>query len=231
MTAVDPAASLATPTRRVTINDVAAAAGVAASTVSRALAKPARVHPATRERIERAARELGYASPAQLRGDVGGHRRTQTVAVLVSDVTNPFYFGIIRGTQQQLRASGYSHLLIDTEDSAEWENQLLHKLRPSIDGAVLAASRLSEAVLTEVAAEMPVVTINRNVANVPSVIVDSPAGVAHATEHLISLGHRRVASACGPATSWANEARSRAMYNTMAAHGLHGLAIGPFAAS
>jgi DNA-binding LacI/PurR family transcriptional regulator len=216
-----------TATRRVTITDVAAAAGVAASTVSRALSVPGRVNRSTRERIERTARELNYVRSGRARGAV----RTDTIAVLVSDVTNPFYFGIIRGTQQQLRASGYAHLLIDTEDSAELENHLLDKMRGSIDGAILAASRLSETALLSVAASMPVVTLNRNVAGVASVIIDSPAGVGQAVEHLISLGHRKIVYVCGPPTSWANEARWRAMRSAMAHHGLCAMKIGPFPAS
>jgi DNA-binding LacI/PurR family transcriptional regulator len=101
--------------RPVTINDIAAATGVAASTVSRALNNPGRVNPATRERIEAAARELRYVPNSQARALSSG--RTGAIAVLVSDVTNPFYFGVLRGTQMQLKAAGYAQLLIDTEDS------------------------------------------------------------------------------------------------------------------
>ena len=110
-----------TPARPVTINDIAALTGVAASTVSRALNNPGRVNAATRERIEAAARELHYVPNSQARALTSG--RTGTIAVLVSDVTNPFYFGMIRGTQQQLKAAGYAQLLIDTEDSGELEER------------------------------------------------------------------------------------------------------------
>jgi LacI family transcriptional regulator len=218
-----------TPARRVTINDIAAATGVAPSTVSRALSRPGRVNPATAARIEAVARSLNYAPNRQARALTSG--RTETIAVLVSDVTNPFYFGMIRGTAHQLRSAGYAQLLIDTEDSAELENHLLHKMRQSIDGAVLAASRLPEQVLATVAAEMPIVAVNRNVPGVPSVVIDSPAGIGQATEHLVSLGHRDIVYVSGPPISWANEARWRAFQNSMSHHALRARKIGPFAAS
>src|ERR1700754_979053 len=88
--------------RPVTINDIAKATGVAASTVSRALSNPGRVNVVTRERIQAAARELNYTPNSHARALISG--RTGTIALLVSDVTNPFYFGIIRGTQQPLKA-------------------------------------------------------------------------------------------------------------------------------
>lgn len=215
--------------RRVTINDIAAVTGVAASTVSRALSRPGRVNPVTRQRIEQAARELNYVPNTQARALTSG--RTETIAVLVSDVTNPFYFGLIRGTQNQLKAGGYAQLLIDTEDSGQVETQILHKMRQSIDGAILAASRLSDRALANLAGELPVVTLNRNVRGVQSVVIDTPAGIAQAAEHLISLGHRDIVYVSGPESSWANEARWRSMRNALANHGLPAKRIGPFAAS
>ncbi|GGM85529.1 LacI family DNA-binding transcriptional regulator [Dactylosporangium sucinum] len=212
--------------RPVTINDIAAACGVAASTVSRALNNPGRVNPATRERIEAAARELRYVPNSQARALSSG--RTGAIAVLVSDVTNPFYFGVLRGTQQQLKAAGYAQLLIDTEDSGELEAELLHKMRRSLDGAILAASRLPDKALAKLAEEIPLVTINRNVRGVPSTIIDTPAGIHQAAEHLISLGHRRIAYVSGPERSWPNEARWRAAQDVAARHRLTFTRVGPF---
>ena len=105
--------------RRVTIRDIADATGVAPSTVSRALSLPDRVNHATQQRIQQAARELGYVPNSQARALTSG--RTRAVAVLVSDITNPFYFDVIRGTQHQLSAAGWTQLLVDTEESAEAE--------------------------------------------------------------------------------------------------------------
>ena len=215
--------------RRVTINDIAEATGYAPSTVSRALSRPGRVNAATRARIEEVARSLDYVPNTQARALTSG--RTETIAVLVSDVTNPFYFGLIRGTQQQLKAAGYAHLLIDSENSGDLERQMLIRMRQSIDGAILAASRLSDRALAQLASELPLVAINRTVRGVQNVVIDSPSGIAQAAEHLISLGHREIAYAGGPSNSWANEARWRALSAAASRHGLPVRRLGPFHAS
>jgi DNA-binding LacI/PurR family transcriptional regulator len=204
--------------RPVTITDIAAVTGVAASTVSRALSRPGRVNAATRQRIEAAARELNYIPNAQARALTSG--RTQTVAVLVSDVTSPFYSGIIRGAGLALQAAGYAQLLIDTADAGEMETQMLHRMRRSLDGAVLASSRLPERALVNLATEVPLVTINRNAPGVQSVMIDTPAGISQAVEHLASLGHRDVVYVSGPEKSWPNEARWHAIRTTAARLGL-----------
>jgi DNA-binding LacI/PurR family transcriptional regulator len=212
--------------RPVTITDIAKATGVAPSTVSRALNKPGRVSAATRERIEAAARELDYVPNSQARALSSG--RTGTIAVLVSDVTNPFYFGLIRGTQQQLKAAGYAQLLIDTEDSGEHEAELLRKMRRWMDGAILTASRLPERALAGLATEIPLVTVNRNVRGVPSVVIDTPAGMGLAVEHLVSLGHRAIAYAYGPENSWSNRARWQALKAAGQRYGRTFERVGPF---
>ncbi|MHA7985991.1 LacI family DNA-binding transcriptional regulator [Rathayibacter sp. CAU 1779] len=212
--------------RPATLADVAERAGVAISTASRALSNPGRVNVATRERIERIAAELGYSPNSQARALTSG--RSGAVAVLVSDVTNPFYFDIIRGTQRQLKASGYSQLLIDTEESDQNEDALLHRLRSSFDGAILAASRLSDRALAALAAELPLVAINRQTRGVPSVFMDTPSGTVQGLEHLVSLGHRSIAYVSGPATSWPNESRWRAFVKAAKAHDVRAVRLGPF---
>jgi LacI family transcriptional regulator len=214
------------PGRPVTINDIAALTGVAASTVSRALRNPPRGSAATRARIQAAARELNYVPNTQARALTSG--RTGTIAVCVSDITNPFYFGILRGTQQQLKAAGYAQLLIDTEDSGEHEIEMLNRMRRSLDGAILAASRLPDRMLTRLAATVPLVTVNRNLRAVPSAVIDTPAGIGQAAEHLVSLGHRDVVYVSGPATSWSNAARWQAMRTAATHHGLTWRRVGPF---
>ncbi|WP_028049904.1 LacI family DNA-binding transcriptional regulator [Cellulomonas sp. URHD0024] len=213
--------------RPATLADIAAATGVATSTVSRALTNPARVNAATRERIQKVAADMHYVPSAPARALTSG--KTKTVAVLVSDVTNPFYFDIIRGTQQQLKAAGYTQLLVDTEESDELEDGMLHRLRRSYDGAILAASRLSERRLVALSAEIPLVAINRQTPGVPTVFIDTPSGIEQALEHLVSLGHTRIAYAAGPETSWPNEGRWRALQRAAKRHGLTPGRIGPFA--
>lgn len=213
-------------TRPVTITDIARVTGVVPSTVSRALNKPGRVNAATRDRIQAAARELNYVPNSQARALISG--RTGTIAVLISDVTNPFYFGLIRGTQQRLKAAGYAQLLIDTEDSGEHEAEMLHKMRRSLDGAILAASRLPEGALTTLAGEIPLVTVNRNVRGVQSVVIDTPTGIGLAVEHLVNLGHRDIVYVAGPDTAWSNRARWRSMCAAGERYGQRFRQVGPF---
>lgn len=209
-----------------TLADVAAASGVAVSTASRALSNPNRVNFLTRDRVQRTADELGYHPNLQARALTSG--RTRTIAVLVSDVTNPFYFDIIRGTQHQLKAAGYIQLLVDTEESDELEDGMLHKLRPAFDGAILAASRLTDRRLATLSNEMPLVAINRQTAGVPTVFIDTPGGIEQALGHLISLGHRDIAYVSGPETSWPNEGRWRALERAARTAGIRVQKVGPF---
>lgn len=209
-----------------TIRDVAELAGVATSTVSRALSNPDRVNARTRVRIEEVAARLNYIPSTQARALSSG--RTGTVALLVPDVTNPFYFDIIRGTQYQLKAAGYTQLLVDTEESADVEAEALQKLRRSCDGVVMVASRLSDEQLAAAAASQPLVTMNRGVPNVPTVIIDTPAAIGQALDHLVSLGHREVTYVGGPAGSWSNARRWTAFEQASKALGLTIHRVGPF---
>ena len=212
--------------RPATLADVAERSGVAVSTASRALSKPDRVNHLTRERIQRAASDLNYQPNAQARALISG--RTRAIAVLVSDVTNPFYFDIIRGTQQLLKAAGYIQILVDTEESDEFEDGMLHKLRRSFDGAILAASRLTDRRLAVLSAEMPLVAINRQTKGVPSVFIDTPTGIEQALGHLISLGHRDIAYVSGPETSWPNAGRWLALERASQRFGVRAQRVGPF---
>jgi LacI family transcriptional regulator len=204
-----------------TIAMVAAQAGVATSTVSRALSNPDRVSSETRRLVEDVARELGYISSRKT--------RTRTVAVLVADIGNPFYFDLIRGTQRQLRAADYTQVLVDTEESAELEADLIERMRPSIDGVVLAASRLSDAAIGRLARTIPLVVLNRQISGVPTVVLDTGAGMTQAVEHLVSLGHRDIAYAAGPDRSWANAARWRSLTGAAETHGVLARKLGSFA--
>jgi len=209
-----------------TLADVAELSGVAVSTVSRCFTDPSRVNARTRERIERAAEELDYR-PLSHRKKMPA-AATRTVALFVTDITNPFFFEMIRGTQQQLRAAGYNQLLIDTEESDDLEDDLLSSLRGSFDGAILGSSRLSDARISEWAETFPLVTFNRQVRGVSSVVIDTPTGVVQAMAHLRSLGHTDIAFAGGPRASWMSEGRWRALDAAAEDYGVHLKRLGPF---
>lgn len=210
-----------------TIHDIAALCGVAASTVSRALSTPDRVNVRTRQRIEAAAAQLHYIPNSQARALSSG--RTGAVGVLVPDITNPFYFDLIRGTQLQLKAAGYTQLLVDTEESDEVEASTVEQLRKSADGIIVAASRLTDDALLGAAAKMPLVTVNRDVPGVPAVLIDTPSATSQALDHLISLGHARIAYMAGPITSQSSTRRWTALSEAAEERGAEVLRLGPFA--
>jgi LacI family transcriptional regulator, repressor for deo operon, udp, cdd, tsx, nupC, and nupG len=213
--------------RPATIHDIAAMCGVAASTVSRALSTPDRVNIRTRQRIQAAAAELNYLPNSQAKALSSG--RTGAVGVLVPDITNPFYFDLIRGTQLQLKAAGYTQLLVDTEESDEVEASTLEQLRKTADGVIVAASRLTDDALLAAAGKAPLVTINRDVTGVPAVIIDTPSATSQALDHLISLGHTRVAYIAGPLTSQSSERRWTALSEAAQDRGVEVRNLGPFA--
>ncbi|WP_248763292.1 LacI family DNA-binding transcriptional regulator [Pseudarthrobacter sp. SSS035] len=212
--------------RAPTIKDVAALSGVATSTVSRALSQPGRVNWATRERVEAAAAELGYVptSVGRARSSV----RTGFVALLVPDINNGFFLDLIRGTQRQLRASGFTQLLVDTEEDNDLEENYLDQMRGSVDGFILAASRLDDDKLAQAAARVPIVTINRTSPGVPTVLIDTARGVQQAVEHLFSLGHRDIAYMAGPVASWSDGRRWTALQETADTLGISIRRLGPY---
>jgi LacI family repressor for deo operon, udp, cdd, tsx, nupC, and nupG len=212
---------------KVTIADVAKTAGVATSTVSRALSKPGRVSEAMRQKIVSVANEMGYYPNPQARSLKSG--RTQNVALLIPDITNPFFFGLFRATQAQARARGYLQFVVNTEESAGVETAYLAELGKSVDGVVLAASRLSDEELTVVAQNMPIVTINRDIPNVPSVIIDTPGAMAQAVDHLVSLGHSSIAYLSGPESSWSSRKRWKALQQAARSRNVKLHDLGPFA--
>jgi DNA-binding LacI/PurR family transcriptional regulator len=212
--------------RRLTIYDVAREAGVATSTVSRALAKPDRVNARTREHILEVAERLGYHINPIARALPSG--RTQTVALFVSDITNPHFFGIIRGAEQQTRAAGCTLILGDTEESPDLESGNIERLSGSVDGFVIAASRMSDKQIRELSGRHRLTLISRQVDGVPSAIVDHEDGTRQIIEHLASLGHSSVVYLAGPRRSWLASKRWQVIHSAARQFGMSATRLGPF---
>ncbi|TFV61631.1 UNVERIFIED_ORG: LacI family transcriptional regulator [Bacillus sp. AZ43] len=209
-----------------TIYDVARAAGVATSTVSRAFSNPQRVSAATRDLVLRTAGELGYEPNPHARALTS--RRTQTLAMVVSDITNPHFYEIIRGAELRAKASARTLVLVNAEESPRIEREQIGRLSRSVDGFLLTASRLPEEDLLEIAAGQAVVMVNRQVAGIPSVVLDQREGCRQLVTHLASLGHRSVAYLSGPRKSWMATARWTAIRDAAAEVGVSAVRMGPF---
>jgi LacI family transcriptional regulator len=182
-----------------TISDVAKLAGVSTMTVSRVVNGTGYTSTETRARVETAIGELGYVPNAlarQLRS-----KRTKTIALVVSDISNPFFTTIARGAEDVAVRHGFSVMYCNTDESeSEEEQYLLMLIERQVDGVLLVPARSSGTSFRLLQAHhVPVVVMDRRVAarNVDSVLCDSEAGAHALTRHLIELGHRRIAVLTG----------------------------------
>ena len=209
-----------------TIYDVARAAGVAPSTVSRAFSRPGRVNAQTAARIRQVANDLGYRTNPLARGL--STARTQMIALMVPDITNPFYFEIIRGAESAAAEAGYTLVLSDTQESRRLEQVALERAAPAVEGLVLLSTRMSDAEIRQYAGQKPLLVLNRAVSDVPSVITDNAQGTRRAAEHLGRLGHATITYVAGPEASWADASRWLALREASIELELKVHRIGPF---
>jgi LacI family transcriptional regulator len=192
----------------VTVHDVARAAGVSISTVSRALASPERVAAETRDRVTRIATELGYRPNHAASGLRMG--RTHAVGLLVPDLENPYFATVTKAVQARARAEGYEVFVADSDEDADVEAELIGALAARTDGVLVASPRSDEAQLRAALVGVTAVLVSRELPapsgpgepEVPYVCVDDADGVAQALGHLSALGHRTVGVAAGPSSSW-----------------------------
>lgn len=137
--------------------------------------------------------------------------RAGTVAIVVPDIANPFFPPLIRGAQAAADQAGFSLLLGDADEDPTREDVVVGKLGRQTDGIVLASSRMTEEQISTHAERRPLVLINRDVAGLPRVLIDTSTGIAAAVEHLAELGHRHLVYVSGPTSSWSNAERRRAV--------------------
>jgi DNA-binding LacI/PurR family transcriptional regulator len=208
--------------RTVTLQDVAQEAGVAVSTVSRALSNPDRVSRQMRERVQDVAKRLGYTAA---RAPV----RDTLLALMVSGIANPYNAALIRGVESQARAAGTSLIVGDIADGPQVELAHFERLSDrGVDGIILASSLLPEVELQSVATRAEVVLFNREVAGFTSVLTDSRDGSRQIVEHLAALGHRSLAYLSGPPALWTDNERWVGLSENSARLGVDIVRLGPF---
>jgi DNA-binding LacI/PurR family transcriptional regulator len=206
-----------------TIYDIAQLAGVNASTVSRALSTPGRISAKTEQKIHAAAKELNYRVNPAARALLTG--RTRTIGLIVADITNPVFFDIVRGAEREAAEHDYTLVLAEFRESAETEMFTARRLMPSVDGLILATSRLEPDEIRSLAEEKPVVVINREVDDITSIVADVDSGIERAVEHLVSLGHTRLAYVAGPRRSWMSHRRWSSIQRSAEAAGIESVAM------
>jgi len=212
----------------VTIRDVAKAAGVSISTVSRALARPEQVAAATRHRVEEAVHALGYRPSVAARGLVTG--RTGNIGLLVPDLENPYFGSVCKGVQERARAGGYNVFIADSNEDTALEGEILASMAGQVDGMILCSPRSSDGQLQRLGGHK--VLVDRRMDGVASIAGDHAGGMRQILGHLAALGHTRIAYAGGPAGSWSNGEREAALEGASAASaGLDVIRLGNFPSS
>ncbi|MGW7680480.1 LacI family DNA-binding transcriptional regulator [Kribbella sp. NPDC054772] len=202
----------------VTIGDIAAAAQVSRSTVSRAFTRPQLLSPETVDHVREVAARLGYVGNQAARALSTG--RFGNIAVVVPDIANPFFPPLVRSLQLAAETADLAVFLGDSDESAEREAKLIARLAPQVEGFVLASPRLSEEFVRELAGTRPVVLVNRDLDGISRVLIDSSGGMTEAVMLLKKLGHQRLAYLAGPRDSWSDQQRRQVLTQTSSAAGL-----------
>lgn len=199
-------------TRRVGIADVASMAGVSHATVSRVMNGNTTVDADIAARVRAAASELKYKPNPVGRSLALG--KTDTIGIVVPDLSNPTFQAILRGLSIAAARDGYRVLIADSSEVSSEEAILAGEARRRFDGVVLCAPRMSDAELEELAPTLyPLVLINRTTESVPtpSLVVDYGQGIQELAAHLVELGHRKLAYLTGPDRSASNVQRLRGL--------------------
>ncbi|WP_410674250.1 LacI family DNA-binding transcriptional regulator [Amycolatopsis sp. cmx-4-68] len=185
------------PSSRVTIRDVAARAGVSVATVSKVINERYGVSAATLARVRAVIEELGYE--ASLVAQSLRNHRTNVIGILVADL-EPFSTELLKGAADAIRGSGFELVVYSaggrTGDPVGWEKRYLSRLSGTlVDGAVL----VTPAVSLEAVPGTPVVAVDPHTgpSHLPTIDSDNLRGAQLATEHLLNLGHRRIAFLAG----------------------------------
>jgi LacI family transcriptional regulator len=204
-----------------TIKDVARLAGVAVSTASYALNNVNKVSPDTKKKVEEAARELNY----QKNGFASDLKRTKTktIALILSDLSGPYYSELIKGVQEVTMTNGYD-LIACSSIGGSQSTAVKFLKEKRVDGAIILATNISDTIILDSAREgFPVVVLDRKLKSdyVLQVEVDSLHGGYLATEYLIQKGHRDIAFISGPMNSHDNEMRFKGYKDALKNYGIN----------
>lgn len=212
-----------------TITDVARAAGVAASTVSRAL-NGGTVKAETRERILRIASQLGYRTGQAAAGQGGAgaaNGAAGNIGVFVTDIVNFYFTDVFKGLFSVAQNAGYRVFVTDIGLSGD-RDETIRNVIGACAGQVFVSPRMDDAEIARLCGPENTVFTNRPVEGYSSVCIDDHSGVLQAVRHLASLGHRRIAYVSGSDDSYANIQRREACLEAAASYGMECEVVGPF---
>ncbi len=194
-----------------TIYEVARHAGVSPATVSRVMNGIA-VDPTLAERVRESAAALNFV-PNQTAVNLS-RQRTLTVGVVVPDLDNPAFHGMLHGIERAASGEGYRVLIASSSEDATREPELARQTRRGTDAVILCAPRMPLEILTATLDDLdPVIIINRyeQEITVPVVAADYRRGIGRLAEHLLNVGHRRLLFLQGNPLSASNEQRRQGL--------------------
>lgn len=207
--------------RRPSIQDVARLCGVAPSTVSNALSGRRYVSEETRQRVLAAAEQLGYRANTLARSL--RMQRSWTIGLVIANINNPFYPDIARGIEDIAAKQSWNLILCNTDYQLGRQEQALRALLDrSVDGVILASHPNDSQIEQLVKSSVPYVLLNKGHGAISGdyVGIDNEKGAMLATEHVIGLGHKRLAFICGHKESDAADHRLDGFIKTVIKHGL-----------
>jgi DNA-binding LacI/PurR family transcriptional regulator len=183
-------------TMKVTISDVAKIAGVSKTTVSRVLnGNLNEVTQETRERVLLTIDQMNYTPNALAKGLKT--MRTHVIGMVLSDLQNPFWTGVLEGAEDACRTSGYHIMICNARNDWKQEADLINRLRiKQVDGIIVNPTMKNHALFDDLIQDnYPLVSLNRRMRALPieTVVVDNIKGASMATEHLIRLGKKKIA--------------------------------------
>ena len=184
---------------RPSLKDIAERAGVSTATASRALSGSDLISEATVDRIRAVADEYGYRPNVRARNF--RTQKTMAVLIVVRDIGNAFYLEVFKGVERVARQAGYSVLMANTESDIEREAEYFEMLRDGLaDGMILMTGAVPETVLKRHEAYKNVVVALEMIEEFggPQILIDNEASAKAAVNHLLSLGHTRIAHIAGP---------------------------------
>ncbi|HBT46822.1 MAG TPA: LacI family transcriptional regulator [Peptococcaceae bacterium] len=207
----------------ITIKDVAKKAGVSVTTVSRVLNNSSHpISPETRQRVLEAVAELGFLPNAAARSLQ--LQETKTIGLMLPDIANPYYPGIVRGIEDVAHEEGYTIILCNTDRSRERTSKYLRVLREKrVDGIIFTGGGVVEDASHDRffwREEIPTVVIGKHPADFPSVQIDNVGAAKRAVAHLIASGHRHIACITGPEASTTSRDRLKGYREALEEAGL-----------
>ncbi|SEA73069.1 LacI family transcriptional regulator [Thalassobacillus cyri] len=179
-----------------TIRDVAKQAGVSVATVSRVINKLERVNPDTKQKVLDAIEKLNYKPNDVARSLY--QRKSKMIALIVPDITNPYFPELARAVEDVANRSDYTFVLCNSDDSEQKERQYMQVLRQKqVDGFIVVTSTLAYEHIKDL--NVPVVALDRIIdRKVPAVTVNNNDGAKTAVQHLLDIGCKRIAHISGP---------------------------------